>query len=66
MSDPARTVFVTGGSRGIGLACARTFAAAGHRVAVTYSSTPVDEPGLLAISCDVTKPQDVEAAVTRV
>jgi 3-oxoacyl-[acyl-carrier protein] reductase len=58
-----RTVLVTGGSRGIGLACARTFAAAGHRVAVTFSSTPVDEAGLLAVKCDVTDPDQVEAAV---
>jgi 3-oxoacyl-[acyl-carrier protein] reductase len=58
-----RTVLVTGGSRGIGLACARTFAAAGHRVAVTFSSTPVDEAGVLAVKCDVTDPEQVEAAV---
>jgi len=58
-----RTVLVTGGSRGIGLACARTFAAAGHRVAVTFSSTPVGEAGLLAVKCDVTDPDQVEAAV---
>ncbi len=45
----ARTVLVTGGSRGIGLACGRTLAAAGHRVAVTFSVTPVDEPGLLDV-----------------
>jgi NAD(P)-dependent dehydrogenase (short-subunit alcohol dehydrogenase family) len=57
---------VTGGSRGIGLACARAFAADGHRVAVTSSSTPVDEPGLLTVSCDVTEPDQVEAAVSRV
>jgi NAD(P)-dependent dehydrogenase (short-subunit alcohol dehydrogenase family) len=61
-----RTVLVTGGSRGIGLGCARVFAAAGHRVAVTSSSTPVDEPGLLAVTCDVTDPEQVEAAVARV
>jgi 3-oxoacyl-[acyl-carrier protein] reductase len=67
MSDTtARTVLVTGGSRGIGLACARSFAAAGHRVAVTYSSTKVDESGLLAVACDVTRPEDVEAAVSQV
>jgi 3-oxoacyl-[acyl-carrier protein] reductase len=66
MSDPARTVLVTGGSRGIGLACARRLAADGHRVAVTYSTTKVDEAGLLAVSCDVTVPEDVEAAVTQV
>jgi 3-oxoacyl-[acyl-carrier protein] reductase len=62
----ARTVLVTGGSRGIGLGCARAFAAAGHRVAVTSASTPVDEPGLLAVPCDVTDPEQVEAAVGRV
>jgi NAD(P)-dependent dehydrogenase (short-subunit alcohol dehydrogenase family) len=66
MTDPSRTVLVTGGSRGIGLACARAFAAGGHRVAVTSSSTPVDEPGLLAVKCDVTDPEQVEAAVTEV
>jgi 3-oxoacyl-[acyl-carrier protein] reductase len=65
-SPTPRTVLVTGGSRGIGLACARAFAAAGHRVAVTSSSTPVDEPGLLTLTCDVTDADQVEAAVTRV
>jgi len=67
MSDlVARTVLVTGGSRGIGLGCARAFAAAGHRVAVTSSSTPVDEPGLLTVACDVTDPAQVEAAFSQV
>ena len=33
-----RTAFVTGGSRGIGRACAVALAAAGHRVAFCYSS----------------------------
>jgi 3-oxoacyl-[acyl-carrier protein] reductase len=61
-----RTVLVTGGSRGIGLACAQAFAAAGHRVAVTSASTPVDEPGLLTVACDVTDPAQVEVAVSRV
>lgn len=61
-----RTVLVTGGSRGIGLACARSFVAAGHKVAVTFSSTPVDEPGVLAVKCDVTDPDQVEAAVSQV
>lgn len=62
----ARTVLVTGGSRGIGLACARSFATGGHRVAVTSSSTPLDEPGLLTVKCDVTEADQVEAAVSQV
>ena len=67
MSDlVARTVLVSGGSRGIGLGCARAFAAGGHRVAVTSSSTPVDEPGLLTVPCDVTDPIQVDAAVATV
>lgn len=67
MSDlVARTILITGGSRGIGLGCARAFAADGHRVAVTSAATPVDEPGLLTVSCDVTDPSQVEAAVGRV
>jgi NAD(P)-dependent dehydrogenase (short-subunit alcohol dehydrogenase family) len=61
-----RTVLVTGGSRGIGLACARAFAKDGHRVAVTSSSTPVDEEGLTVVHCDVTDPQQVDAAVAQV
>lgn len=62
----ARTVLVTGGSKGIGLGCARAFAEAGHRVAVTSSSTPVDEPDLLTVPCDVTDPDQVDTAVARV
>lgn len=62
----ARTVLVTGGSRGIGLACARAFAAQGHRVAVTFSATPVDEAGILAVKCDVTDPAQVDAAVSEI
>lgn len=66
MTDPSRTVLVTGGSRGIGLACARAFASAGHRVAVTFSSTPVDEPGILAVKCDLSDPTQIDSAVRTV
>jgi 3-oxoacyl-[acyl-carrier protein] reductase len=66
LAASTRTVLVTGGSKGIGLGCARAFAAAGHRVAVTSSSTPVDEAGLLTVKCDVTDPDQVEAAVSQV
>jgi 3-oxoacyl-[acyl-carrier protein] reductase len=60
-----RIVLVTGGSRGIGLATARRFAALGDRVAVTYrSADPPD--GLFAVKCDVTSTSDVDAAFTAV
>jgi 3-oxoacyl-[acyl-carrier protein] reductase len=56
-----RSVLITGGARGIGLAIARRFAADGDQVAVTYrNSVPPD--GLLAIKCDVTSTAEVDAA----
>lgn len=57
----ARSVLVTGGNRGIGLAIARELAAAGDAVAVTYRS---GEPpgGLFGVRCDVTSTADVDAA----
>jgi 3-oxoacyl-[acyl-carrier protein] reductase len=67
-----RVVLVTGGSRGIGLACARRFQRAGERVAVTYRSEPpkplddADHAPLLALACDVTSPADVEQAFAAV
>ena len=61
-----RVVLVTGGARGIGLACARAFAAGGDRVAVTYRSKPPEDEDLLAVSCDVTSTTEVDAAVDEV
>ncbi len=55
-----RVVVVSGGSRGIGLACARAFEAAGDRVAVLYRTKPVDD--LLSIQCDVADAGSVNAA----
>ncbi|MEN9792969.1 MAG: hypothetical protein RL330_1047 [Actinomycetota bacterium] len=61
----SRTVLVTGGSRGIGLAVARRFAAQGDNVAVTYNSSPPPD-GLFGVRCDVTDPTQVDAAFTAV
>ncbi|HEU0040767.1 MAG TPA: 3-oxoacyl-ACP reductase FabG [Jiangellaceae bacterium] len=57
----SRSVLVTGGNRGIGLAIARAFAAAGDAVTVTSRS---GEPpaGLAAVRCDVTDAASVDAA----
>jgi len=66
-SGPAdgRIVLVTGGSRGIGLACARRLAAAGDRVAVTYHSSPPPDD-LFGVKCDVTDTAQVDAAFAEV
>jgi len=62
MNDgPGRVVLVTGGTRGIGLACAQRFAALGDRVAVTYNSSPPPED-FFAVRCDVTSGEQVDAA----
>jgi len=56
----SRVVLITGGSRGIGLAIARRFAALGDSVAVTYNSSPPPD-GLFGIKCDVTSTEEVDA-----
>lgn len=61
----SRVVLVTGGSRGIGLATARRFAALGDRVAVTYNSSPPPDD-LFGVKCDVTSSADVDAAFAAV
>ena len=60
-----RVALVVGGSRGIGLAIASQLAAAGHRVAVTYNSSPpaaAEELGLLAVQADITDAASLDAA----
>jgi 3-oxoacyl-[acyl-carrier protein] reductase len=61
----SRVVLVTGGNRGIGLACALSFAADGHRVAVTCrGEAPAElvDAGILAVPCDVTDSATVDTA----
>ncbi|MFH8345227.1 3-oxoacyl-ACP reductase FabG [Streptomyces sp. NPDC018045] len=57
----SRSVFITGGNRGIGLAIARAMAADGDRVAVGYRSGEPPE-GLFGVRCEVTDPESVDAA----
>ena len=58
----ARSVLVTGGNRGIGLAVAQELARRGHRVAVTARDGEVGH-GLLTVKCDVTDSGQVDAAL---
>ncbi len=60
-----RSVLVTGGNRGIGLAVARAFAAQGDKVAVTHRGSGVQD-GLFGVRCDVTDNAQVDAAFTEV
>ena len=60
-----RVVLITGGSKGIGLACAQRFAKEGDQVAVTYNSSPPPD-GFLAVQCDVTDQASVDRAFATV
>ena len=61
----SRVVLVTGGSKGIGLACAKAFAALGDQVAITYNSSP-PPPEFFGVKCDVTDTAQVDAAFAAV
>lgn len=63
-----QTVFVTGGSTGIGAALVRDLSAAGHTVAFTYwnsveAANALTGETVRAYRCDVRDPDDVERAV---
>jgi len=65
VATSSRVALVVGGSRGIGLAIATQLASAGHRVAITYNSSPpaaAEEHGLLAVQADVTDAESLDAA----
>jgi 3-oxoacyl-[acyl-carrier protein] reductase len=60
-----RSVLVTGGSRGIGLAIATALAADGHAVTVTHrSGTPPE--GIAGVHCEVTDTASVNEAFSAV
>jgi 3-oxoacyl-[acyl-carrier protein] reductase len=60
-----RSVLVTGGNRGIGLAIARAFVEQGHQVAITHRGSAVPDD-LFGVRCDVTDTDQVDAAFTEV
>jgi 3-oxoacyl-[acyl-carrier protein] reductase len=64
-TETPRTVLVTGGNRGIGLACTQAFLAAGHRVA-TVSRSGGEVDGAFAVACDITDGAAVDEAVAKV
>jgi meso-butanediol dehydrogenase / (S,S)-butanediol dehydrogenase / diacetyl reductase len=73
MSEAAKVAVVTGAARGIGLAAARRFVAAGYAVALLDIDAPTLEraagalPGrVLPIACDVTDIAQVRAAAVKV
>lgn len=66
MHEP-RVALVTGGTKGIGLACARALRADGHHVAVASRTRPEQlDVDLFWTACDVTDPTSVDTAFAAV
>ncbi|WP_216900632.1 3-oxoacyl-ACP reductase FabG1 [Nocardia alni] len=65
MPTTSRSVLVTGGNRGIGLAVAQRLAADGHKVAVTHRGSGAPE-GLFGVKCDVTDTESIDRAFAEV
>lgn len=67
-----KTALITGGSRGIGAACARRLAAEGYRVAINYNQSCrqaealAEELGGIAVQADVADPEQVKTMVDTV
>ncbi|HET6532894.1 MAG TPA: SDR family NAD(P)-dependent oxidoreductase, partial [Actinoplanes sp.] len=61
----ARTVLVTGGNRGIGLAIAQAFVKQGDKVAITHRGSGAPD-GMLGVQCDITDSAAVDAAFSTV
>ena len=67
-----KTVFITGGSRGIGAEAVRIFSKNGYRVAFSYLNSENEalalakECGALALKCDISKSNCVKDTVSRI
>lgn len=72
-----RTLLITGGSTGIGAACARLGAQSGHDVILTYHSDDTSAKAVACdlraygqtatvIQCDTAKPEDIEALFAQI
>ncbi|WP_176594636.1 SDR family NAD(P)-dependent oxidoreductase [Sphingobium sp. EM0848] len=72
MNFTNKSVLVTGGGSGIGLACAKAFAEAGARVAIAEidaaqcTAFAEAHPQALVVRCDVTQPAEVRALAEKI